>query len=97
MPMPSPAHERGGGFSIDATVRIADRAGPERLLRYCARPPFALDRLRERDPDHLLYESAQPGPGGTGPQIPTPLQLLDRLAAFVPPPRVHRHRALRTP
>ena len=33
----------GGGFSLDATVRIAgaDLAGRERLLRYCARPPFA--------------------------------------------------------
>jgi hypothetical protein len=42
-----------GGFSVDASVRIhgSDRAGRERLLRYCARPPFALDRLRiEREP-----------------------------------------------
>ena len=32
----------GRGFSLDATVRIegADRAGRERLLRYCARPPI---------------------------------------------------------
>lgn len=32
-----------GGFSLDASVCIAseDRAGLERLLRYCARPPFA--------------------------------------------------------
>ena len=39
----------GGGFSMDGSVRIeaADRAGRERLLRYCARPPFTLDRLRE--------------------------------------------------
>lgn len=31
----------GGGFSLDASVRIEghDRAGLERLLRYCARPP----------------------------------------------------------
>jgi hypothetical protein len=72
--------EHGGGFSVDASVRIAaaDRAGRERLLRYCARPPFASDRLRERDPEHLLYESTKPGPGGNGPQILTPLQLLDR-------------------
>jgi hypothetical protein len=30
----------GGGFSLDASVRIDghDRAGLERLLRYCARP-----------------------------------------------------------
>jgi hypothetical protein len=42
-----------GGFSVDASVRIhgSDRAGRERLIRYCARPPFALDRLRiERGP-----------------------------------------------
>jgi hypothetical protein len=30
-------------------VRIEgpDRAGLERLLRYCARPPFALERLEQ--------------------------------------------------
>jgi hypothetical protein len=38
-----------GGFSLDAAVRIAgrDRAGLERLLRDCARPPFALERLEQ--------------------------------------------------
>ena len=83
-----------GGFSVDGSVRIeaADRAGRERLLRYCARPPFALDRLRKLDREHLSYDHLKPGPGGTGPQILTPLQLLDRLAALVPPPRIHRHR-----
>lgn len=52
-----------GGFSVDASVRIAaaDRAGRERLLRYGARLPFSLE-------------------------------LLERLAALVPPPRVRRHR-----
>jgi hypothetical protein len=86
--------EHGGGFSVDASVRIeaADRAGRERLLRYCARPPFALDRLRELDPERLLYEGTKPGPGGSGPLLLTPLELLDRLAALVPPPRIHRHR-----
>ena len=75
--------QHGDGFSVDGSVRIAaaDRAGRERLLRYCARPPFTLDRLRERDPEHLLYDCAKPGPGGTAPQLLTPLQLLDRLAA----------------
>ena len=36
-----------GGFSIDPSVCIEGeaRAGVERLLRYCARPPFALERL----------------------------------------------------
>ena len=36
-----------GGFSVHAGVRVAapDRAGRERLLRYCARPMFAGERL----------------------------------------------------
>jgi hypothetical protein len=39
-----------GGFSIDASVRIEghDRHGLERLVRYCARPPFALHRLHAK-------------------------------------------------
>jgi len=84
----------GGGFSVVGSVRIkaADRAGRERLLRYCARPPFALDRMREFDREHLIYDPPKPGPGGSGPQCLTPLELLDRLAALVPPPRLHRHR-----
>ena len=39
--------EHGGGFSLDAVVRIeaTDRKGLERLLRYCARPIFAVEHL----------------------------------------------------
>lgn len=44
------------------------------------------------DPEHLLYATIKPGPGGTGPLHLTSLQLLDRLAALLPPPRIHRHR-----
>jgi hypothetical protein len=62
------------------------------LLRYCARPPFAPDRLRELYAKHLIYKRAKPIPGGTGPLHLAPLELLDRLAALVPPP-VHRHRS----
>ena len=37
------------GFSVDTSVRIAahDRAGLERLLRYCVRPAFSMERLRK--------------------------------------------------
>jgi len=47
--------DHGGCFSLDASVRIegADLAGRERLLRYCARPPFALDHLHQHDAEHL--------------------------------------------
>jgi len=39
--------EHGGGFSLDASVCIlgAGWAGLERLLRYCALPPFAVEHL----------------------------------------------------
>jgi len=39
--------EHGGGFSLDASVRISgwDRDGLEKLARYCARPSFAEQRL----------------------------------------------------
>jgi hypothetical protein len=81
--------EHGGGFSVDRSVRIeaADRAGRERLLRYCARSPSALGRLHELDldPERPLYESTKLGPGGNGSLLPTPLQTARRLAALVPP------------
>ena len=57
-----------------------------------ARPPFALERLRELDAEHLLYAHTKPGPGDTGPLVLTPLELIDRIVALVPPPRIHRHR-----
>jgi hypothetical protein len=49
------------GFSQDAAVRVAahDRAGLERLLRYCARPPFALERLERLDAERVVYRKPQ--------------------------------------
>jgi hypothetical protein len=46
-----------GGFSIDASVHIPahDRYGLERLLRYCARPPFAAERI-----SLMGHEQSQP-------------------------------------
>jgi hypothetical protein len=92
------------GFSVDAGVCIAahDRAGLERLLRYCARPPFAMERLRKVGGE-LAYRCAkqhsEPGShpdskrGAKVDEITlTPLELIDRIAALVPPPRTHRHR-----
>ena len=44
-----------------------------------ARPPFALDRLRELDLERVLYAGTKPGPGGNARLLLTPLELLDRL------------------
>jgi hypothetical protein len=58
----------GGGFSIDASVRIAadDRRGLERRLRYCARPLFAQERLAWAGEHHdrLVYRLPKPMPHG---------------------------------
>jgi len=79
-----------GGFSINASVRIEgdDRAGVERLLRYCARPPFAIERLYApagiaslaSNDSRLVYRPPRPAPDGRTELRLTPLELLERLA-----------------
>jgi hypothetical protein len=69
-----------GGFSVDASVRVEawDRAGLERLVRYAARPPFALNRLSWTDGKipSLLYTPPRPLPDGRTALHLTPLELL---------------------
>jgi hypothetical protein len=54
--------DHGGGFWVDASVRVeaSDRQGLERLLRYCARPAFALERLREIATVEPIYNNLVP-------------------------------------
>ena len=89
--MPAYPHS---GFSVDAGVCIQsqDRAGLERLLRYCARPPFAMDRLRQRGAD-LVYHCPNPQTGGKQADLVlTPLdsdgphRRTGATAAHAPPP-----------
>jgi hypothetical protein len=89
------------GFSVDAGVCIEadDRAALKRLLRYCARPPFSMERLR-KEGAALVYRCAkqhsEPTSDKRGARADelhlTPLELIARIAALVPPPRTHRHR-----
>jgi hypothetical protein len=94
--------QAGGGFSVDASVHVEghDRAGVERLVRYCARGPLALERLLAMDgqaalasPEaRLLYRLAELDLQGRTALLLSPLELLERLARLVPPPRIHRQR-----
>jgi hypothetical protein len=86
--------EHGGGFSLHAWVRIEedDREGLERLLRYCARPPFALERIEETESGTIIYHLPEPLEDGTTELRLTPFELIARIAALIPPPRIHRHR-----
>ena len=83
--------QAAGGFSIDASVHIAahDRAGLERLLRYCARPPFALERIEATGygapgGERIVYRLPHPAPGGGTALSLTPLEFLERLALLIP-------------
>jgi hypothetical protein len=62
------AWDHGGGFSVDASVGIAadDRPALERLLRYCARPCWASERLTQTDDgERLIYAFDKPRPDGS--------------------------------
>ena len=53
-------------FSLDASVAVeaSDRAGLERLLRYC-RPAFSVKRLSWHTVgERLVYRLPKPRPGG---------------------------------
>jgi hypothetical protein len=112
----APPTERGGpksgyGFDIDASRRVSahDRRGLERLCRYILRPPIATDRLRLLPDGRLELRLKRPWADGTTHLAFDGPELVARLAALVPPPRVHlvryhgvfaprsKHRALIVP
>jgi Putative transposase/Transposase zinc-binding domain len=76
-------------FNLHATVAIVadDDLGRERLMRYGARPPLALDRLRRLPGNLIAYRIKKLRNGRAKHRIMTPLEFLARLAAIVPPPR----------
>jgi hypothetical protein len=59
----------------------------ERVCRYLLRPPLALERLTESSGGQLLYQLRRPWSDGSTAWLLDPLELLERLAALVPPPR----------
>ena len=77
------------GFSLHANTRVHenDRLGLETLCRYGARGALSLQRLSRREDGTLAYRMKRPGPDGSTHLLLTPLELLRKLAALVPPPR----------
>ena len=80
-----------GGFSLHANVAVgaADRAGLERLCRYAGRGPLATERLTRRRDGRLAYRLKRPWSNGATHVIFDPQELVEKLAALVPPPRFH--------
>jgi hypothetical protein len=79
------------GFSLHANTHVPThrRDQLERLIRYTARGAVSLVRLTPEANGDLIYTFTQPwSDGTTGIQL-APLELVEKLAAWVPPPRVH--------
>ena len=86
--------ERSGkalGFSLDAEVRVSahKRLHRERLCRYLLRPPLAKGRLHETMDGKYAFELKTPWSDGTRVIFFSGEELVARLTALVPPPRMH--------
>jgi hypothetical protein len=79
------------GFSVHAGVCVParDRMRLERLARYAGRPPLATERLSLLPDGRLLYRLKHRWRDGTTHMIFEPLELVEKLAALVPPPKVN--------
>jgi len=85
---------REGGMSLHADVAVPrnDRRRLERLCRYVARPPLALDRLEAMADGRLAYRLKTRWRDGTTHVVMERRELLERLAPLIPPPRAHQVR-----
>jgi len=85
---------RHGGMTLHADVAVPahDRRRLERLCRYVARPPLALDRLEAMADGRLAYRLKTPWRDGTTHVVMERRELLERLAPLIPPPRAHQVR-----
>lgn len=79
------------GFSLDAKVKIEafDKDGLERLIRYCARPPFNSENIRMHN-SLINYRFPKPSHDGRLFMTLDPLDFLERISHFIPYPRRHR-------
>jgi hypothetical protein len=79
------------GFSLHAATRIeaGARERLERLCRYVLRPPLAAGRLQRVDEDMLAFTLKTPWSDGTTHLVLSPLDLIEKLAALVPRPRLN--------
>ena len=78
------------GFNLEGTTTIApgDHAGRERLLRYLLRPPLSLERLSIDDNGLAHYELKKPDRRGRTELLFQPHELLARMTAQIPAPRL---------
>jgi len=79
------------GVSLHANVAVParDRRRLEKLCRYIARPPVSTERLSKLSDGRLLYRLKRKWRDGTTHVVFERIELVEKLAAIVPPPRIH--------
>jgi hypothetical protein len=80
------------GYTLHANVSFAagDRKGLERLCRYVLRPPLATGRLERLPEGRVRVGMKRTWSDGTTAIDLSPLELCEKLAALVPPPRANQ-------
>jgi hypothetical protein len=79
------------GFDLHANVAVAanNRDGLEQLARYVLRPPIAQERLTRTADGRVLLTLKAEWSDGTTHLLLEPIELLERLAALTPRPRIN--------
>jgi hypothetical protein len=86
-----PCHARWNGFDLQAAVVVPprDRARLERLCRYALRPPVAQERIHLTPDGQVVLDLRHRWADGTTRLVFDPIELLERLAALTPRPRIN--------
>lgn len=87
---PRCASFNGYNLHADVGIKAGNREGLERLLRYILRPPLAAARLERRDDGTVVVGLKRVWSDGSTALVFTPLELVERLVAIVPPPRANQ-------
>jgi hypothetical protein len=84
-------HARQDGYDLQAGVVVPahDRARLERVCRYALRPPVAADRVRLVEGGDVVLTLRHRWADGTTHLRFDPIELLERLAALTPRPRIN--------
>ena len=82
---------KNSGFSLHAGVatKAHERDKLEKICRYIARPAVSEERLSTDDYGNVIYRFKKPWDDGTTALKLTPMELMERLVALVPRPRIH--------
>lgn len=79
------------GFSLHGAVAVPakKRDRLEKLIRYVARPSVALSRMSESSHGDIQITLKKPFSDGTTHILFTPMELIEKLVALIPQPRMH--------